>query len=155
MNEPRHSDIAAAENRTPDREAPATPGTPSAQGTGPWKLLLPAVLLLLWLGLGYLGIELTWQLHLAWHPEDVGHTLEFWRRGMTGPRFLMLVPPMVGALPLAMIIANGLMHRLGSAHRANPQAAVHYAASQRALLTFAIVVISGSVAAAVLGAWLS
>lgn len=151
MNEPGKSVPPPAESGPSDR----TPtGAPPAQRKGPWNLLLPALLLPLWFGLGYVGIELTWQLHLALHPQDVGHTLEYWRRGMTGPRFLMLIPPMVGALPLAMIISNAVMHRLGAAHRANPQAAVQYAASQRSLLTFAAVVIGGSLVAAVLGAWL-
>jgi hypothetical protein len=143
-------------NHPDEPAAPATqtPGIAPAPRRGLWHLLLPALLLPLWIGLGYAGIELTWRLHLAWHPQDVGHTLEYWRRGMTGPRFLMLIPPMVGALPLAMFITNAVMHRIGPSRGAGPEAAAHYAASQRALRSFAALIVAGSAAAAALGAWL-
>ena len=124
-----------------------------------WRLLLPAILLPLWFAMGYAGIELAWSLHLAWHPQDGGHALAYWHSGIDGPRFLMLIPPMVGALPLAMLIANVLVTRLPSARHAmlataSADALAHYAASQRALLKFAVTLALASATAAILGAWL-
>jgi hypothetical protein len=125
-----------------------------------WNLLLPAFLLPLWFAMGYAGIELAWALHVAWHPDDGGHGLAYWRHSMDGPRFLMLIPPMMGALPLAMIAANFLVYRIGPARRAmaregGDSAAAHYTASQRALFRFALAVTSASAGAAMLGAWLN
>ncbi len=140
-------------NHPDEPAAPAATQPTPARRKGLWHLLLPALLLPLWMGLGYAGIELTWRLHLAGHPQDVGHALEYWRRGMDGPRFLMLIPPMVGALPLAMLIANAIMHRIGPARGAGPEAATHYAASQRALRNFAAFIVTGSAVAAIIGAW--
>lgn len=124
-----------------------------------WNLLLPAFLLPLWFALGYAGFELVWRLHLAWHPQDNGHMLEYWRHGMDGARFLMLVPPMVAALPLAMMIANFLVYAIPPArramtHGAGDAAIAHYLASQRALVGFAAAVAAASAGAAVLGAWM-
>lgn len=125
-----------------------------------WSLLPPAVLLPLWFALGYAGFELVWRLHLAWHPQDLGHSLDYWRRGMDAARFLMLVPPMVAALPVSMLAANFLVYaipaaRRALAHGAHDAAAAHYAASQRALAGFAAAVAAASAGAAVLGAWMN
>lgn len=138
--------------------APAAAPSP-ARGGRLWRLLLPALLLPLWFALGYAGFELAWRLHLAWHPEHAGHSLDYWRQGVDAARFLMLVPPMVAALPLSMLIANALAYALPAArralaHGAGDAAAAHYAASQRALQGFTAAVIAASAAAAVLGAWM-
>lgn len=132
----------------------------AARRKSPWNLLLPALLLPLWFALGYIGFEAAWRLHLAWHPQDIGHMLEYWRHGMDAPRFMMLIPPMLGALPLAMVITNFLVSLLPAARRAMDNEArgtpgVDYASSQRALLRFAAVVSGVSALAAVFGAWIN
>jgi hypothetical protein len=125
-----------------------------------WNLLLPALLLPLWFALGYGAFEFTWRLHVSWHPQDGGHLLEYWRGGMNAARFLMLIPPMLGALPLAMIVTNFLVYFIPPARRAmNGEArgtpGVDYVSAQRTLLKFGAAVAGVSAAAAVIGAWMN
>lgn len=132
----------------------------AARRKSAWNLLLPAFLLPLWFALGYTGFELTWRLHVAWHPQDGGHLLEYWRTGMDGARFLMLVPPMLGALPLAMVIANFGVYLIPPARRAMDREdrgmpGVDYVSSQVALVKFGAAVAGVSAVAAVIGAWMN
>ncbi len=131
----------------------------AARRKSAWNLLLPAFLLPLWFALGYAGFEFTWRLHVAWHSQDGGHLLEYWRGGMDGARFLMLVPPMLGALPLAMIIANFAVYFIPPARRAMENedrgiAGVDYVSSQIALVKFGAAVAGVSAIAAIIGAWM-
>lgn len=152
MTDP-HDPIAA------DPAQGASPRQGRARQGSAWQLLLPAILLPAWFALGYAGFELAWRLHIAWRPQDGGRLLEYWRGGMNAARLLMAIPPMLAALPLAMILANFLLYRLPAARRAGGRKdgaapGADYAVAQRDLVKFAAAVAAAAALLAAIGAWL-
>jgi hypothetical protein len=119
------------------------------------------------IGLGGIGLfafnffKLFWWIHVLIYPGDADRQKILFGGSITLAGFLMIIVPLVGAVPLGFMASNGLMWLVPWARRASEERAkgVKWATlreSQSALLKMAMILapialVCGSIGAAILG----
>jgi hypothetical protein len=88
----------------------------------PWNLLLIP------LGFGFMGLVASalfrgmWFVHTMLYPQHVDRLHEFWARGIGlqafASSFLLLMPLLIAAIPVGMLLANGVLWCIPPARKA-------------------------------------
>jgi hypothetical protein len=127
----------------------------------PWNLMLLVVGLCAMVFFAFAMFRIMWRIHTAFYPEHAGKFKEFWNEGISFrsflSSFLLLIPPLIAAVPLGLMLANAVCWCIPPARRAFEREAegvkwASFGQAMRTLSLLALIIVPACILLSFIGA---